>query len=162
MKRLISVIFILFFIVSCTHFEASDVIYPEVSVVGNTIGLKYTIGPFEVADTLEGLDTTFYNHILEHKDNLEWKLKIIYNDSVNSSTHFKYYINDVLIMNRLNVISKDVLLMERDRLPNWLCIEGDCKQSSAVEEVTNEDPPKPKIDKPQPIENKQLQKEKRL
>ena len=161
MKRVIASFFLLFFIISCTHFEASDAIYPEVNIVGTTVGLKYKIGPFEIIDSLEGLDGSIYNYIVSHKNETNWSLKIVYDNSGNEQTKFQYFINDVHVMTNYDVLKRDVLLMERNRLPNWVCVEGDCQASEKPEEKV-EEKPKKTVDKPAPIQNKKPQGEKRL
>jgi predicted phosphodiesterase len=162
MKRNFLSILLLLFIISCTHWEASDEINPEITFVGNKIGLIYQLGNLTVNDTLDDLSGDIYNYLKTHQNTAKISLLIVYNENLNTSANFNYYINGVRVETNLDVVSKDVLLMEKESLPNFRCIEGNCgKKEDEKEEIKVKEEP---VQKPPVIENKQLtkKKEKRL
>ena len=162
-KNFLSVLFI-FLLFGCTHFEAVNEIHPKVTVVGNKIGLEYKLGNLIVADQFDDIDSSIYKYIIENKDTIRFTLKIEYDDSGNTAVFFQYYVNGVHVETNKDVVSKDLLLMERENIPNFKCIEGDaCRTKNTKNDVNQEVIEEQKvIETPQPIENKQPQKEKRL
>lgn len=165
MKKYFLAILLIFIMSACTHFEATNEIHPKVTVVGNKIGLEYKLGNLTITDQFDDIDTSIYRYILEHKDTIRFTLKIVYDDSGNTVVFFQYYVNGVHVATNKDVVSKDLILMERENIPNFRCVEGDaCKMSNPksngeVEEIKEKEK---QVEIPPPIENKQLQKEKRL
>jgi len=124
MKRLFLIcLSFLFLIASCTQYEVRNVIYPEVSVIGDKVGISYMLGPIKVNDTIYDASEQCVRYFKENKSNIKMDLYIDYRDIKNEDTRFKYYIKGILMAENLNVVTSDTLLKHRDEIDGFILIK---------------------------------------
>lgn len=113
----------LFLITACTKYEIRNVIYPEVTIIGDKIGISYMLGPIKVNDTIKDASNQCVRYFIENKSNIKMDLYIEYKDIKNTNTRFKYYIKGILMAENIDVVSSDNLLKHRDEIDGFVLIK---------------------------------------
>jgi hypothetical protein len=108
---------------SCTNYEIRNTISPEVTIVGDKIGISYMLGPIKVNDTLKRVGRESVNYFIKNKGNVKLDLYVAYNDIQNTDAVFKYYISGILMSENRNVVKSEILLKYRDEIEGFMLIK---------------------------------------
>ena len=124
MKRLFLIcLSFLFLITACTQYEVRNTINPEITIIGDKVGVSYMLGPIKVNDTLHDVSQEGIKYFRENKSNIKMDLFIQYNDGQNQDAIFKYYVKGILMGENRNVVKSDILLNHRDVIEGFTLIE---------------------------------------
>ncbi|MFX1538182.1 MAG: hypothetical protein ACFFDI_28640 [Promethearchaeota archaeon] len=121
MKQLRFLLIFTVLFISCTKFELPITeIYPTISIIGDKIGLEYTLGDLKICDTLSNVSDKYIEYIEHHKENVKFAVKVEYNNEGVSSTYFTYYVDGVQLITTENVVSADALIQHRDSIDGFI------------------------------------------
>jgi hypothetical protein len=140
---------------SCTNYEIRNTITPEVTIVGDKIGISYMLGPIKVNDILNRVGKESVNYFIKNEGNVKLDLVIEYNNNGSDYTLFRYYISGILVSNNSNVVKSDILLKHRDSIPGFTLIKlegvptGKTKEEEQIQQT-----PSVKLPEQKPIEDK--------
>ena len=122
MKNIFLLFLCVFIVAACTSFEITNEIKPKVYIVGDSVGIEYTLGDILVADELEDLSPKMLQYFEKNKDNITIRLHIDYNTEVNSTCYFTYYIGGIKIAQNKNVVSADLLMAKKDSISGFVML----------------------------------------
>jgi hypothetical protein len=132
MKKILLLLLSTMLLISCTHFEVQNEIYPEITILGKSIGLRYKLGDLMISDTLKVSKKKV--EFLRKIDNPKFTLQIVYNEGSNAYPVFKYYINGILFCENENTVSANLLLANMDKIDGFFLYKLDGKEISEMNE----------------------------
>lgn len=124
MKKILLLFLCVFIIVSCTKFEITNEIKPKVYIVGDSVGIEYTLGDILVADELEDLSPKMLQYFEKNKDNITMRLHICHDGAINTSCYFTYYIGGIKVAENVNVVSTELLIVKRDLISGFVMLNS--------------------------------------
>lgn len=142
MKKILISFLCIFIVAACTKFEITNEIKPKVYIVGDSVGIEYTLGDILVADELEDLSPKMLQHFENNKDNITMRLHIIYNEEQNATCYFNYYIGGIKIATNKDVVSSNLLMAKKDLISGFVMLSG----VDAVKKTSKKETPQ-KIEK---------------
>ncbi len=108
MKKKLCMLFCIFLlVVSCTEFQDTIDIHPKVHLVGDIIGLEYSIYNWNILDEIRGASPQMVQYFSDHKEDLNLRLHIYLNTAKNHTTYFTYYIGGVKICTNYDILSSN-------------------------------------------------------
>jgi hypothetical protein len=141
---------------ACTQYEIRNTITPEVTIVGDKVGISYMLGPIKVNDQLTRVGKESINYFIKNEGNVKLDLFIEYNgNDGNDITMFKYYIAGILMSKNHNVVKSEILLKYRDEIEGFMLIKlkgvstGKTKKDGQIHLT-----PSVKLPEQKPIEDK--------
>jgi len=154
MKKILIVFLCVFIVASCTKFEIINEIKPKVYIVGDSVGIEYILGDILVADELNDLSPKMLQYFKNNKDNITIRLHISYNEEVNNTCYFNYYMGGIKISENKGVVSTDLLIAKRDLIKGFVMLSDDTttKKTSKketpqkIEKIQEESKPEPEKD----------------
>lgn len=115
----------LFFIIGvvslgCSHFEVSNTIKPEVTIIGKEIGLVYKLGDITIADTIKP-NKKKRQWLEANKDKAQWTLYVRFEGENHSAPYFYYYVNGILFVpaHQIPGVTEYLLIANMDSIPGF-------------------------------------------
>ncbi len=136
MKNIFLLFLCVFILTACTKFEIITEIKPKVYIVGNSVGIEYTLGDILVADELKYLSPEILQYFKKNKDNITIRLRVYYNEEVNTTCYFTYHLGGIEIAKNKDVVSTDLLMAKKHLISGFMMSGGDTKTKKTLKKET--------------------------
>ncbi len=105
MKKLLCILFCIFITISCTKFEDTVSVQPKIHLVGDIIGLDYTLYGEHILDEIRDASPQMVNYFAKHQNDLNLRVHVYFNEGNRNTVYFTYYIGGVKICTNEDVLS---------------------------------------------------------